>query len=173
MGEVALPCGRVLAGAIFTGLGKVEDLLDAGAQQRGGRCPRVPNRGERAEDILHFNLIDRKIPERGKHVLRQRTLNIERSLAAAPAGAMGSEILGHDLSESDAGALRCPRAYWRLATQKLFPQRPRLLACLFQADRVQRTEPKLGAPAGTVELEDPGPTATRHHLEIQPAPIRE
>src|SRR5262249_3312424 len=156
MGEVSLPGGRVRAGAILAGLGEVENLLEAAAQQRGRRSLGAPDWAERAEDVFDLDLVDRKIPEHGQDVVGERALKVERPLAAAPAGAMGSEIFGHDHPEGNAAALSHSRAHRRLATQKLRPQRPRLLTRLLEAHRVQRPQPELRALAGTVVLEDPG-----------------
>src|SRR5262249_45929030 len=171
MGKVALPDGRILARAVSASFCEIQNLLNPGTQERGRRCLRVPNRAECAKDVVDLDLVNRKIAKHRHDVLGERAFEINRPLLTAPAGAVGSNEFRRDLPETYARTLSSPRTCRHLAPQKLRPQRTRLLARVLEAHRVQRTKPKLGALAGTVELEDPGPAAARHHLEIKPTPV--
>src|SRR5262249_15342530 len=134
MGKVALPDGRILAGAVSASFCEIQNLLDAGAQQGGCRRLRLPNRTERAKDVVDFDLVNRKIAKHRHDVLGERAFEINRPLLTAPAGAVGSKELCRDLPETYARLLSSPPACRHLTTQEPRPQLTRLRARLLQRD---------------------------------------
>ena len=172
--EMAAPTGRVLAGTVALGLGRVEHLFDPAAEPR--RCLRLglPNRFQDRENRRRVDNVDRQFSER-RSVFFQRHRPLRAMFLVTPFGLLRRDEFVRALAERRNDALGSFRRSARLqrvaAGRNDRPTFRRHFARAGERHVARRAEPHFPAPSGDLPHEQPRARAGLRNIEIEAAAV--